>query len=213
MVVRSEDGGRSWGEPLRLPDGMLGPIKNKPVLLEDGRLLCPSSTEHDGWRMHVEWTADQGRTWEKTGPIGDGETMQIIQPTFLVHGAGRVQALCRSRQKFVAETWSEDGGRSWSEPRLTDLPNPNSGFDGVTLGDGRHLLVHNPSTHCRTPLVVATSEDGVRWEEVATLETGVGAFSYPAVIQSSDGIVHISYTNLRKTITHVAMDPSAFVVT
>ncbi len=207
MVIQSEDGGRSWNEPKRLPDGILGPIKNKPVMLGDGRLLCPSSTEHDGWRVHFEWTADHGRTWQRSASIGDGKALQIIQPTLLIHGDRRLQALCRSRQGRIVETWSEDGGRSWSEPRLTDLPNPNSGFDGLTLPDGRHLLVYNPSSTCRSPLTVAVSEDGVKWRDLATLESERGAFSYPSMIQSRDGSVHISYTNRRTTITHVTIDP------
>lgn len=207
MVIRSEDGGRRWSEPERLPPDILGPIKNKPVMLEDGRLLCPSSTEHDGWRAHFEWTSDQGRTWQKSESIGDGDSIEIIQPTVLVHSDRRLQALCRSRQDLIAETWSEDGGHTWSAPTLTDLPNPNSGFDGVTLADGRHLLVYNPSSHCRSPLVVSSSEDGKAWREILTLESGEGAFSYPAMIQAHDGSVHISYTNRRTTITHATIDP------
>lgn len=207
MVMQSEDEGHTWNQPIRLPAGIFGPIKNKPLMLEDGRLLCPSSTEHDGWRVHFEWTSDFGRTWQRTKPIGDGQTIEIIQPTLLVHPGQRLQALCRSRQGLIAEIWSEDGGRTWSEPRLTDLPNPNSGFDGLTLSDGRHLLVHNPVSRCRSPLVVSLSEDGERWREIVTLEAARGEFSYPAIIQRGDGSVHISYTNRRTAITYVVIEP------
>ena len=206
MVTRSEDGGRTWGTPARLPDGILGPIKNKPILLDD-RLLCPSSTEHDGWKTHFEWTADRGQTWHRTQSFG-GARMQIIQPTLLVHNSGRLQALCRSAQGRVAELWSEDRGETWSAPRLTRLRNPNSGFDGVTLADGRHLLVYNPNARRRTPLVVSLSEDGRTWREIVHLEDGKGEFSYPAIIQRPEGPVEISYTNRRQTITRVTLDPS-----
>ena len=208
MAMQSDDGGLSWSVPYRLPDGILGPIKNKPIMLGDGRLLCPSSTEHDGWRVHFEWTLDQGQSWQKTGSIGDGDNIEIIQPTLLVHSDQQVQALCRSRQDVIVEIWSGDGGTTWSEPKLTDLPNPNSGFDALTLADGRHLLVHNPSSHCRSPLVVSMSDDGQTWRDIATLENGPGAYSYPAIIQRRDGSVHISYTNQRTTITHVMLDPN-----
>jgi predicted neuraminidase len=207
MAARSADGGRTWGRPARLPEGILGPIKNKPILLEDGRLLCPSSTEHDGWRVHFEWTSDFGSTWERTASIGDGKTIEIIQPAVFVHPGGRLQALCRSRQGFIAEIWSEDGGRTWSQPSLTAVRNPNSGIDGLTLADGRHLLVHNPVSRCRSPLIVSLSDDGEAWRQVSALETEPGEFSYPAVIQDSDGSVHISYTNRRTTITQVTLDP------
>ncbi len=56
VLITSEDGGRSWSEPRRLPAGILGPIKNKPIQLPDGRLLCPSSDEQRRWRIHLEWT-------------------------------------------------------------------------------------------------------------------------------------------------------------
>jgi len=93
---------------------------------------------------------------------------------------------------------------------LTDLPNPNSGIDALTLADGRHLLVHNPVSRCRSPLAVSLSENGEAWQEIATLESERGEFSYPAIVQRGDGLVHISYTNRRKTITHVTVDPGEF---
>jgi predicted neuraminidase len=208
MTARSTDGGRSWGAPTRLPDGFIGPVRSKPLLLADGRLLCPSSSEDHGWRVHFEWTSDGGQTWERTPPIGDGHTLDIIQPTLLVHPGERLQALCRSRQGFIAELWSEDGGRSWSEPRLTSLPNPNSAIDALALPDGRHLLVHNPVSRCRSPLVVSLSSDGRSWREVVVLEHEPGEYSYPAVIADNDGRVHVSYTSRRETIAHVMLDPA-----
>ena len=51
MMMTSENGGRTWSPPRRLPDGFLGPIKNKPVQCADGDILCPSSTEEGGWRI------------------------------------------------------------------------------------------------------------------------------------------------------------------
>src|SRR5262249_39182997 len=63
MLQRSADEGRIWSAAERLPDGILGPIKNKPVLLKEGLLLCGSSTEDNGWRVHLESTRDLGKTW------------------------------------------------------------------------------------------------------------------------------------------------------
>jgi predicted neuraminidase len=106
---------------------------------------------------------------------------------------------------------------TWSEVQKTSLPNPNSGTDAVTLKDGRHLLVYNHTIRYagkwggpRSPINVAISKDGKKWFAVTELETEPGEFSYPAVIQSTDGMVHIIYTWKRKTIKHVVLDPKRF---
>ncbi|HYC70382.1 MAG TPA: sialidase family protein [Opitutaceae bacterium] len=221
MVMTSSDGGGSWSAPRRLPDGILGPVKNKPVVLADGAWLSASSTEGnpDGWLVHFERSRDQGRTWEKIGPVGKGPAFDAIQPSILFHAGGKLQALCRSKQGVVAQTWSADGGATWSALTAIDLPNPNSGTDAVTLADGRQLLVYNHSGHRanepkgnRWPLAVAVSRDGLTWERVLTLETEpcTSGYAYPAVIQASDGKVHVTYTWDRKRIKHVVLDPTKF---
>jgi alpha-L-rhamnosidase len=100
---------------------------------------------------------------------------------------------------------------------LLDLPNPDSGTDAVTLRDGRQLLVYNhnvrggSSNKGRSPLNVAVSAGGTNWSAVAVLENDPKApngFAYPAVIQTSDGLVHITYTWERKRIKHVVLDPA-----
>jgi predicted neuraminidase len=207
VMMTSGDGGASWSKPRRLPDGILGPIKNKPIELPDGSLLCPSSTEHAGWRIHLERTPDLGATWTKTGPLNDSRRFAAIQPTILHHQDGRLQLLCRSRQGRITECWSIDGGKTWGRMRATTLLNPNSGIDAVTLRDGRHLLVFNPVSQGRTPLAIAVSEDGESWSNPVVLENSPGEYSYPAVIQSSDGLVQVTYTWKRLRIKHVILDP------
>jgi predicted neuraminidase len=207
MLTTSGDGGKTWDQPRRLPEGIIGPVKNKPVMLSDGRLLCGSSTEDRGWRVHFEMTSDLGRTWTRTGPINDGKQIGAIQPSILTHADGKLQAIGRTENDRVWTAWSEDGGRSWSPMSPTDLPNPNSGTDAVSLADGRHLLVYNHTPQGRTPLNVAISGDGRQWQMAAVLENEPGEYSYPAVIQTSDGLVHITYTWKRQRIKHVVLDP------
>lgn len=208
MLMTSEDGGRTWSPPGRLPDGIYGPAKNKPLQLDNGALLCPSSTEARGWHVHFELTRDFGRTWERIGPVRDGRGLAAIQPALLSYPDGTLQALCRTRKKVIASTRSSDGGRTWSELASLSLPNPNSGIDAVTLRDGRQLLVYNHASRHRSPLNAAVSLDGRHWEDVLTLEDGRGEFSYPAVIQASDGRIHVTYTYKRRTIKHVVLDPA-----
>lgn len=219
MMMTSTDDGRTWSAPRRLPDGILGPIKNKPVQLPNGDLLCGSSTEGaEGWRVHFERTSDLGQTWVRTPALNDGKTIAAIQPSILIHGPERLQALGRTRQGRIFEIWSHDGGRTWEPMRLTPLPNPNSGTDAITLKDGRHLLVYNHAARpqMRTPLNVAVSPDGRQWFAALVLEHDPAApagFSYPAVIQTSDGLVHITYTWKRERIKHVVLDPQQLRLT
>lgn len=210
MLTQSADAGGHWSTPVKLPERIAGPIKNKPVLLTDGRLLCGSSTEDAGWRVHMEWTNDSGQTWSRTEALNDGREIQAIQPAILVHGGQRLQILCRSRGagKILA-AHSADNGTTWSPLEPIELPNPNSGIDAVTLRDGRHLLVYNHTPRGRSPLNVAVSEDGARWSAALVLEKKPGEeFSYPAVIQTADGLVHITYTWKRQRVKHVTVDPA-----
>jgi len=208
MLIRSDDAGRTWSKPEKLPDDIPGPIKNKPILLEDGRLFSGSSSEDHGWRVHMEWTKDAGKTWERTPVLCDGVSQGAIQPTILKHG-DKLQILCRNRIPGpLWQSWSEDGGRTWSKFEHSALPHPGSGIDGVTLKDGRHLLVYNHTARGRSPLNLAVSMDGKEWSAAAVLESQPGEYSYPAIIQTADGLVHITYTWKRQRVKHVTVDPA-----
>lgn len=208
MLMTSDDAGKTWLKPRRLPDGIWGPIKNKPVQLSDGSLLCPTSGEATGWRVFMQRTPDLGKTWESIGPLNDGKRFAAIQPTILVYPGDTLQILCRSRQGKITQCWSADGGKTWGEMTATALPNPNSGIDGATLADGRQLLVYNHTARGRSPLNVAVSKDGREWQAALVLENQPGEFSYPAVIQAADGRVHATYTWKRRRIKHVVIDPA-----
>ncbi|HEY3898555.1 MAG TPA: sialidase family protein [Chthoniobacter sp.] len=212
----SEDAGATWSAATTLPEGFVGPVKNKPVLLPDGSLLCGSSIETaekpSKWRVQFERTPDRGKTWTKTGFLNDGLNISAIQPSILFLGGDRLLAIGRTRQSHLFRIASDDGGKTWSEMTLTELPNPNSGTDAVTLRDGRHLLVYNHTTKGRSPLNVAVSVDGQTWQAALVLENEPGEYSYPAVIQAADGLVHVVYTWKRKRIKHVVIDPAKLVL-
>lgn len=212
MVITSSDGGYTWSIPRRLPEDILGPVKNKAIFLKESSWLCPSSTEHDGWKVHMEITDDFGATWKRIGPIDGGE-IQAIQPTILRH-EGKLQLLCRSKKSGIVESWSEDQGLNWSPLKPTDLPNPNSGIDGVSMGPTEHYLVFNPTSTPegewggdRHPLVLGVSTDGANWKILHTLESMPGEYSYPAIAASKDGYLHITYTYKREKIKHVVYRP------
>ncbi|HEV6964441.1 sialidase family protein [Roseateles sp.] len=216
-LITSDDGGQHWSKPQRLPDGVLGPIRSKPLQLADGTLLCPSSTEDDQghWRIHFERSQDLGRSWGGGAPVQDPRGLAMIQPSLVLRPDGSVLAFARSLSNRIAVTRSRDGGLTWSPPTLTPLPNPNAGIEALGLADGRLLMVFNPRErgrdwwNGRDRLDLALSGDGGRrWRTVFTLEDEPGQeFSYPAAIQSRDGSVHITYTYKRRQIRHVQLDP------
>jgi predicted neuraminidase len=215
VLRTSPDEGKTWSEARRLPDGILGPIKNKPIQFADGTLLCPSSSETSGWTVHFERTPDLGATWKTTGPLNDPQAIAAIQPTLLRRRDGRLQALVRTKQGTIHSLESADQGVTWGPLQPLDLPNPNSGLDAVTLADGRFLLVYNDARGSngrldagRGVLGVAVSSDGRQWRRVLTLEDETGQeFSYPAVIQARDGRIHVTYTWKRQRVRHVVIDP------
>ena len=212
-MVTSEDDGRSWSEPAYLPEGILGPIRNKPIRLEPGVILCGSSTEDpvtDAWRVHLERYTEATDAWERI-EVPNPTEFDVIQPTFLRHGADTLQLLCRSKHDRVIGSWSYDGGTTWSALDSLPVPNSNSGIDAVTLDGSDFLLVNNPLPrgadwwNGRNVLDVAYSTDGVDWQPLVDLERHAeGEYSYPAIIQAADGRVHVVYTYDRKTIRHAS---------
>lgn len=220
--MTSSDAGQTWSEPAYLPDEILGPIKNKPVQLSNGDILAPSSTESDEknskWQVHFERSGDLGKTWTKTAPVNDGVDIEAIQPSILFLGKEHLLAIGRTRQDKIFEVASADGGQTWGAMQLGSLPNTNSGIDAITLADGRHLVVYNHVGGLagkwggmRSPLNVSVSRDGRVWQAALVLETALDEFSYPAMIQTSDGLVHITYTWKRERIKHVVIDPDKLV--
>ncbi len=218
MLSQSTDNGKTWSQGVRLPEGILGPVKNKPIELEDGTILCPTSNETpdtaDLWTVHFERTADLGKTWTRTAPLNDGKHMGAIQPSILKLGGTDLLALGRSRQGKVFQIESKDLGKTWGEMSLIDLPNPNSGTDAVTLRNGGHLLIYNHVTKeteewggRRSPLNIAVSQDGRNWKPAIELENEPKKeFSYPAIIQTRDGKIHATYTWHRLKIKHVVLE-------
>ncbi|SFC44839.1 Predicted neuraminidase (sialidase) [Zunongwangia mangrovi] len=220
MIKRSSDGGETWSEAEELPEGYLGPIKNKPVLAKNDKLILPSSVEGNGWNLKMESTSDFGKTWNTTDTIPNGpEEIQAIQPSVLVHEDGRLQAVGRTKNRALFSTWSEDNGETWSEMELLSIPNNNSGTDAVTMDNGKHALIYNHVLPAgdnykdkRSPLNLAISEDGINWEAALVLEDSkISQYSYPAIIQGSDGMLHAVYTWRRQRIKYVKIDPEKLV--
>ena len=220
----SLDGGKTWSEIAYLPAGLLGPVRNKPIILANGNILAGSSREagmlrdeshpQPYWSLAswAELSEDGGKTWTIHGPIVyPGVNYGLIQPTLWESAPGHIKMLLRSTELigYICESSSSDGGRTWTPAKRTSLPNPDSGIDAVRMKDGTIALVYNHTQRARSPLNLTLSrDDGETWGFPYVLEDAPGEYSYPAIIQSRDGKLHIAYTWKRKRIKHVVIDPN-----
>jgi predicted neuraminidase len=216
----SDDEGQTWSPAENLPAGILGPIKDKPLVLGDGAIVSGSSVEmpQDApeigrWSAWIERSADSGATWTKFGPVTlsaemdlpdagapaparPHRTIGIIQPSVVQIKGRHLRFYARSQSKAqkIAAADSYDAGKTWSNLHFIDLPNPNSGIDAVRLRDGRIVLDFNNTTTGRTPLNLAVSRDGEHFRVFKTLEDAPGQYSYPAIIQARNGDLITSYS-------------------
>ena len=203
----STDEGKTWGPKTALPEGILGPIKNKPLGLPDGTVLYPTSVEYtpDCWRVFIERSKGDLTGWEALAIDNNG--FNAIQPALFFY-KGRLEMLCRTQEGVLAKASSDDFGQTWTPLQETNLQNNNSGIDGLVLKDGLRLLVCNPIRQGRNKLDVLGSYDGIEWKSLLTLEDQPeGEFSYPAIIQRENGTVDVSYTYNRRKIKHVSLLP------
>lgn len=207
--MHSLDGGKTWSRPRRFaPQTAPGwMVRNKPLLLNDGTILLPLYDER-AWQSFALLSADGGESWEKGKEIVTQPGN--IQMTAIQRDDGSLFALLRSARASPREAthiWqatSTDGGHTWQQVIPTSLPHPNSGIDMVRLVNGHLLLVFNNTYRSRTPLTLALSTDeGRSWQVLYDLEDTPGEYSYPAIIQTGDGRVHILYTYRRECIKHV----------
>ena len=231
----SDDEGKNWSAAEHLPAGLVGPVRAKPLVLQDGTIVSGSSVEsYRSWAAWIERSTDEGKTWAKLGPFlpplktaagnSNGAAPEdvpgsndwkfiygIIQPSVISLGGKHLRYYARSTARIgrVAAADSFDDGLTWTEPHLLDVLNPNSGIDAVTLKDGRVVMIYNNTTTGRSPLNLAASHDGEHFTMFATLESDPGEYSYPAIIQSSDGDLQMTYTWNRKSIMHVRLPLAA----
>lgn len=212
----SSDDGKTWSPTEHLPAGLYGPIRAKPLILKDGTVVSGTSVEaYSTWAAWIERSSDQGKTFERIGPIAapaptvavaPGKPYGIIQPSVISMGGTHLRLYARSTPQIgkICVADSLDNGQTWTTVRLLDVPNPNSGLDAVSLGDGRIVLVYNNTAHGRSPLNLAVSRDGEHFQMFYTLENETAAeFSYPAMIQAQNGGLLITYTWKRRKIRFV----------
>lgn len=225
FLKRSLDQGEHWSREEILPAGIIGPTKNKPIFTDDRILISPSSVETGGpedlfkaTACWIEISDDNGHTWKKIGPLEISDRkFGVIEPVLFYDTDHNLRMMCRDRanriggQGYIWMAISKDKGLHWSDLKQTTLPNPDSAFDIVDLGQGKLILVYNHSHTNRFPLNLALSFDGGNtWSEPLLLaEKG----EFPSSILGSDGLIHITYASYRSNdtnqrgIKHVVINP------
>ncbi|MDP2338307.1 MAG: sialidase family protein [Bacteroidota bacterium] len=191
--------------------GWMGRIH--PITLESGRILLPLYNDGFNFSM-VAISDDDGTTWRPSLPIvGRGP----IQPSLAIKKNGNIVAYMRDSGDAPARVHtsiSSDDGESWSASQKTDIPNEAS-VEVCVMKDGKWAFVGNNITDGRYQLSIFISDDegaSWKWKDLIEYEPDhKGSFSYPCLIQTSDGLLNLSYSYAmgegKKSIKHVVIDP------
>jgi predicted neuraminidase len=198
-TVLSRDGGLSWSRTERLT---LAPlcnfselVRNRPVRTDDGWCV-PIYQEFLGKFPELLWLKENNDAFifQKTRIAGGCST---LQPSLIPLDHQRAVVLLRdyTKDRKIFRSTSGDGGLHWSKPMPTNLPNPDAGISGLRLSDGDLLVAFNDSPSNRGDLSLALSHDeGRSWKKIAEIENDwMKSFSYPYLMQSSDGMIHLVY--------------------
>ncbi|GMW00817.1 MAG: hypothetical protein AMXMBFR84_19540 [Candidatus Hydrogenedentota bacterium] len=187
-----------------------------PVVLDSGRILLPLYS--DGFNISLAaYSDDMGATWTASGPIvGLGP----IQPTFVQKKDGTIVGYFRDSgmapSRAMTST-SSDNGATWVPCKDTEIPNPSSSLEVIKLKDGRWVMICNDTERGRHQICLMMSDnEGATWKWKRYVDKSenneAGSYAYPSLIQSKDGMLHMTYsfrTNEAsgKSIKHVAVHP------
>ena len=180
--------------PLNLRLGWMPRVQ--PIMYDSTRMIVPLYSD----RFHMSLMAitdDWGETWHSSrlvvGPKG-------IQPALFKRADGGLVAYMRDASPLhrVQVSESADGGEAWSRGELTDFPNPGSSVAGTVLANGHWVMALNDTEANRYRLAIVVSRDeGRTWSAPKYLDNDPSphhAYHYPTVIQSGDGLIHVTYT-------------------
>jgi hypothetical protein len=218
----SRDNARTW-EPLQEIDyshTYIGAL-NSAIQLKSGRILVAlsyhSSTRSTGFFVsYVVYSDDSGRTWNncRSGVTADcggkaGES-GACEPVLMELDDGRIWMIIRTQTGFLFQSFSEDGGKTWSTARRTIFRASNAPAGVLRLRDGRWVLVWNNEfgppfrdgiSYSRQSLVMAIHDGGV-WKGYRELNTfgpgdnldGYGGMRYPFLVQTPDDQILVAYS-------------------
>jgi len=182
--------------------------RTHPLILQSGRIILPLYS--DGFCLGLTAISDDnGETWKAGLPmVGPG----LNQPSIVLKKNGTLVAFLRDEgavQTRVMSSQSIDNGQSWSYAEKTEIPTPCSSLEVIVLKNGGWVMVYNDTEEGRHRLAAALSDDeGKTWKwknYIKQGEKGKYSFSYPSLIQTEDGLIHVTYSysdGVNKTIKH-----------
>ena len=210
-VQMSSDRGREFSDPVPIAGPVGSNIRFPPIRTAAGTLLLPAYD--DLWQRCLFFTSPDGSYWTLTSAVYCPPPFNCIQPSVVRLDDGRLLAVMRNTGgQWLWVMASDDDGNSWSPPMDSGFANPDSPAALLTLTSGNLGLVYNDSSTERRPLSVALSDDeGLSWPSRRILADGDSNFSYPAAVQTPDGLIHVVYSHGRQTIQHVTLNEAWIV--
>jgi predicted neuraminidase len=174
--------------------------KNKAVIVDKTRMIVPLYSDGFSFSL-MAITDDSGETWRFSEPlVGPGN----IQASIAKKTNGTLVAYMRDNgppPKRLHLSTSADNGLTWSPVRDSEMPNPGSGADIVTMKNGHWALAYNDTEEGRHSLAISISTDeGKSWEytrhlELDTRDGNIATSSaYPSIIQGREDVLHVVYS-------------------
>ena len=212
FMRESEDSGRTWSAPRQID--IMGEVATGrffyggpqvPQQLLSGRILLPLGYLHEDGYTHVARfmvSDDSGESWKHGYDVSIPVQRGAMEPTPAEIAPNQLYCLFRTRSGFLWESTSPDGGNTWTEPKSSGIPSPESMPQLLKLKSGNLLLVWNSQSsvenYPRWPMTAALSTDGCKtWafkRDIAT-ETGRNQLSNQGVTQLDDGRILLALSH------------------
>ena len=206
----SDDRGFTWSLPVQISSqrGMM--VRHAPLICENGAFILGAYDESK--RLSVLLTKHPSEEkWEESYRF---EGLELIQMSIVKQGEERLTGFFRpcSEPKKIWRTLSNDGGKTWTSPVATQLPNPLSGLAACSVGNAISVIYNHTEAHQRYPLSLSITEDrGVTWKGPLQIDPVPLEVSYPSVVAGKDGYLYGLYTYNRKMIKFVKIRASQIV--